>query len=136
MQAATAGFMRSFPMQKQTEKAFTDWADKQTGSKYTQAIESGTVPALVPTLDKYTEQNPLAAMGGAMAGKMAQYNAFNQLVDGTGYADAAQKAGGKLYDAAKKIPVLNRIVQPGFGEAAGACSQILAQTLCWIPTRA
>lgn len=125
LQAATAGFMRSFPMQKQTEKAFTNWADKQTGGKYTQAIESGTVPALVPTLDKYTEQNPLAAMGGAMAGKMAQYNAFNQLVDGTGYADAAQKAGGKLYDAAKKIPVLNRIVQPGFGEAAG---RVLADT--------
>lgn len=60
-----------------------------------------------------------------MAGKMAQYNAFNQLVDGTGYADAAQKAGGKLYDAAKKIPVLNRIVQPGFGEAAG---RVLADT--------
>uniref|UniRef100_UPI003FEF02F8 hypothetical protein n=1 Tax=Gemmiger formicilis TaxID=745368 RepID=UPI003FEF02F8 len=125
LQAATAGFMRSFPMQKQTEKAFTDWADKQTGDKYTQAIESGALPAVVPTLDKYTEQDPLAAMGGAMAGKMAQYNAFNQLVDGTGYADAAQKAGGKLYDAAKKIPVLNRIVQPGFGEAAG---RVLADT--------
>lgn len=125
LQAATAGFMRSFPMQKQTEKAFTDWADKQTGGKYTQTIENGTVPALVPTLDEYTEQDPLAAMGGAMAGKMAQYSAFNQLVDGTGYADAAQKAGGKLYDAAKKIPVLNRIVQPGFGEAAG---RVLADT--------
>lgn len=125
LQAATAGFMRSFPMQKQTEKAFTDWADKQTGDKYTQAIESGALPAVVPTLDKYTEQDPLAAMGGAMAGKMAQYNAFNQLVDGTGYADAVQKAGGKLYDAAKKIPVLNRIVQPGFGEAAG---RVLADT--------
>lgn len=125
LQAATAGFMRSFPMQKQTEKAFTDWAVKQTGGKYTQAIESGTVPALVPTLDKYTEQNPLAAIGGAMAGKAVQYNAFNQLVDGTKYADAAQKAGGKLYDAAKKIPVLQNIVQPGFGEAAG---RVLADT--------
>lgn len=125
LQAATAGFMRSFPMQKQTEKVFTDWADKQTGGKYTQAIESGTVPALVPTLDKYTEQNPLAAMGGSIAGKAVQYNAFNQLVDGTKYADAAQKAGGKLYDAAKKIPVLQNIVQPGFGEAAG---RVLADT--------
>lgn len=125
LQAATAGFMRSFPMQKQTEKAFTDWADKQTGGKYTQAIESGTVPALVPTLDKYTEQNPLAAMGGSIAGKAVQYNAFNQLVDGTKYADAAQKAGGKLYDAAKKIPVLQNIVQPGFGKAAG---RVLADT--------
>lgn len=125
LQAATAGFMRSFPLQKQTEKAVADWADEQTGGKYTQAIESGVLPAVVPTLDEYTEQNPLAAMGGAIAGKMAQYNAFNQLVDGTGYADAAQKAGGKLYDAAKKIPVLNRIVQPGFGEAAG---RVLADT--------
>lgn len=125
LQAATAGFMRSFPLQKQAEKAVADWADEQTGGKYTRAIESGVLPALVPTLDKYTEQDPLAAMGGAMAGKMAQYNAFNQLVDGTGYADAAQKAGGKLYDAAKKIPVLNRIVQPGFGEAAG---RVLADT--------
>lgn len=125
LQAATAGFMRSFPLQKQTEKAVTDWADEQTGGKYSQAIDNGVLPAVVPTLDKYTEQDPLAAMGGAMAGKMAQYNAFNQLVDGTGYADAAQKAGGKLYDAAKKIPVLNRIVQPGFGEAAG---RVLADT--------
>lgn len=125
LQAATAGFMRSFPLQRQTEQAFTDWADDQTGGKYSQAIDNGVLPALVPTLDKYTEQDPLAAMGGAMAGKMAQYNAFNQLVDGTGYADAAQKAGGKLYDAAKKIPVLNRIVQPGFGEAAG---RVLADT--------
>lgn len=125
LQAATAGFMRSFPLQKQTEQAFTDWADDQTGGKYSQAIDNGVLPAVVPTLDKYTEQDPLAAMGGAMAGKMAQYNAFNQLADGTGYADAAQKAGGKLYDAAKKIPVLNRIVQPGFGEAAG---RVLADT--------
>lgn len=125
LQAATAGFMRSFPLQKQSEQAFTDWADDQTSGKYSQAIDNGVLPALVPTLDKYAEQAPLAAMGGAMAGKMAQYNAFNQLVDGTGYADAAQKAGGKLYDAAKKIPVLNRIVQPGFGEAAG---RVLADT--------
>ena len=125
LQAATAGFMRSFPLQKQTEKAVADWADEQTGGKYTQAIDNGVLPAVVPMLDKYAEQDPLAAIGGAMAGKMAQYNAFNQLVDGTGYADAAQKAGGKLYDAAKKIPVLNRIVQPGFGEAAG---RVLADT--------
>lgn len=125
LQAATAGFMRSFPLQKQTEKAVTDWADEQTDGKYSQAIESGVLPAVVPTLDKYAEQDPLAAIGGAMAGKMAQYNAFNQLADGTGYADAAQKAGSKLYDAAKKIPVLNRIVQPGFGEAAG---RVLADT--------
>lgn len=125
LQAATAGFMRSFPLQKQTEKAVTDWADEQTGGKYSQAIDNGVLPAVVPTLDKYAEQDPLAAMGGAMAGKMAQYNAFNQLVDGTGYADAAQKVGGKLYDAAKKIPVLQNIVQPGFGEAAG---RVLADT--------
>lgn len=125
LQAATAGFMRSFPLQKQTEQAFTDWADKQTGGKYTQAVENGTIPAIVPTLDKYTEQDPLAAMAGTMAGKAVQYNAFNQLMDGTKYANAAQKAGGKLYDAAKNIPVLKDIVQPGFGEAAG---RVLADT--------
>ena len=54
-----------------------------------------------------------------MAGKAVQYNAFNSLVDGTKYADAAEKAGGKLYDAAKRVPVLGNILQPGFGEAAG-----------------
>lgn len=125
LQAFTAGLMRSFPLQKQTEKVFTDWADKQTGGKYTQAVESGALPAVVPTLDKYTEQDQLAAMAGSMAGKMAQYKYFNQLMAGTPYAAVAEKAGGKLYDAAKKIPVLQNIVQPGFGEAAG---RVLADT--------
>lgn len=125
LQAFTAGLMRSFPLQKQTEKAFTDWADKQTGGKYTHAVESGALPAVVPTLDKYTEQDQLAAMAGSMAGKMAQYKYFNQLMAGTPYAAVSEKAGGKLYDAAKKIPVLQNIVQPGFGEAAG---RVLADT--------
>lgn len=125
LQAFTAGLMRSFPLQKQTEKAVTDWADKQTGGKYSQAVDSGAIPALVPTLDKYAEQDQLAAMAGSMAGKMAQYKYFNQLVAGTPYAAAAEKAGGKLYDAAKKIPVLQNIVQPGFGEAAG---RVIADT--------
>ena len=125
LQAFTAGLMRSFPLQKQTEKAATDWADKQTGGKYSQAVDSGAIPALVPTLDKYAEQDQLAAMAGSMAGKMAQYKYFNQLVAGTPYAAAAEKAGGKLYDAAKKIPVLQNIVQPGFGEAAG---RVIADT--------
>lgn len=125
LQAFTAGLMRSFPLQKQTEKVFTDWADKQTGGKYTQAVESGALPAVVPTLDKYTEQDQLAAMAGSMAGKMAQYKYLNQLMAGTPYAAVAEKAGGKLYDAAKKIPVLQNIVQPGFGEAAG---RVLADT--------
>lgn len=125
LQAFTAGLMRSFPLQKQTEKVFTDWADKQTGGKYTKAVESGALPAVVPTLDKYTEQDQLAAMAGSMAGKMAQYKYLNQLMAGTPYAAVAEKAGGKLYDAAKKIPVLQNIVQPGFGEAAG---RVLADT--------
>lgn len=125
LQAFTAGLMRSFPLQKQTEKVFTDWADKQTGGKYTQAVESGALPAVVPTLDKYTEQDQLAAMAGSMAGKMAQYKYFNQLMADTPYAAVAEKAGGKLYDAAKKIPILQNIVQPGFGEAAG---RVLADT--------
>ena len=119
LQAATAGFMRSFPMQNQLDNAITNWADDKTNGKYSQARESGAVPGLLPTLDQYKEQDPLAALGGTMAGKAVQYNAFNSLVDGTKYADAAERAGGKIYDAAKHVPVLGNILQPGFGEAAG-----------------
>lgn len=125
LQAATAGFMRSFPMQNQLDNAITNWADDQTNGKYSQARESGAVPGLLPTLDQYKEQDPLAALGGSMAGKAVQYNAFNSLADGTKYADAAEKAGGKIYDAAKRVPVLGDILQPGFGEAAG---RIIADT--------
>ena len=125
LQAATAGFMRSFPMQNQLDNAITNWADDQTDGKYSQARESGAVPGLLPTLDQYKEQDPLAALGGSMAGKAVQYNAFNSLADGTKYADAAEKAGGKIYDAAKRVPVLGDILQPGFGEAAG---RIIADT--------
>lgn len=125
LQAATAGFMRSFPMQNQLDNAITNWADDQTDGKYSQARESGAVPDLLPTLDQYKEQDPLAALGGTMAGKAVQYNAFNSLVDGTKYADAAERAGGKIYDAAKHVPVLGNILQPGFGEAAG---RVIADT--------
>lgn len=125
LQAATAGFMRSFPMQNQLDNAITNWADDQTDGKYSQTRESGAVPGLLPTLDQYKEQDPLAALGGTMAGKAVQYNAFNSLVDGTKYADAAERAGGKIYDAAKHVPVLGNILQPGFGEAAG---RVIADT--------
>lgn len=125
LQAATAGFMRGFPMQNQLDNAITNWADDQTNGKYSQARESGAVPGLLPTLDQYKEQDPLAALGGTMAGKAVQYNAFNSLVDGTKYADAAERAGGKIYDAAKHVPVLGNILQPGFGEAAG---RVIADT--------
>lgn len=125
LQAATAGFMRSFPMQNQLDNAITNWADDKTNGKYSQARESGAVPGLLPTLDQYKEQDPLAALGGTMAGKAVQYNAFNSLVDGTKYADAAERAGSKIYDAAKHVPVLGNILQPGFGEAAG---RVIADT--------
>lgn len=125
LQAATAGFMRSFPMQNQLDNAIANWTDDQTNGKYSQARESGAVPGLLPTLDQYKEQDPLAALGGTMAGKAVQYNAFNSLVDGTKYADAAERAGGKIYDAAKHVPVLGNILQPGFGEAAG---RVIADT--------
>lgn len=125
LQAATAGFMRSFPMQNQLDNAITNWADDKTNGKYSQARESGAVPGLLPTLDQYKEQDPLAALVGTMAGKAVQYNAFNSLVDGTKYADAAERAGGKIYDAAKHVPVLGNILQPGFGEAAG---RVIADT--------
>lgn len=125
LQAATAGFMRSFPMQNQLDNAITNWADDQTNGKYSQARESGAVPGLLPTLDQYKAQNPLAALGGSVAGKAVQYNAFNALADGTKYADAAEKAGGKIYDAAKHVPWLSNVLQPGFGEAAG---RVIADT--------
>lgn len=125
LQAATAGFMRSFPMQNQLDNAITNWADDQTNGKYSQARESGAVPGLMPTLDQYKAQDPLAALGGSVAGKAVQYNAFNALADGTKYADAAEKAGGKIYDAAKHVPGLSNVLQPGFGEAAG---RVIADT--------
>lgn len=125
LQAATAGFMRSFPMQNQLDNAIANWTDDQTNGKYSQARESGAVPGLLPTLDQYKAQDPLAALGGSVAGKAVQYNAFNSLVDGTKYADAAERAGGKIYDAAKHVPVLGNILQPGFGEAAG---RVIADT--------
>lgn len=125
LQAATAGFMSSFPMQNQLDSMVTNWADDQTNGKYSQARESGTVPGLLPTLNQYKEQDPLAALGGSMTGKAVQYNAFNSLVNGTKYADAAEKAGGKIYGAAKRVPVLSNILQPGFGEAAG---RVIADT--------
>lgn len=125
LQAATAGFMRSFPMQNQLDNTITNWADDQTDGKYSQARESGAVPGLLPTLDQYKAQDPLAALGGSVAGKAVQYNAFNALADGTKYADAAEKAGGKIYDAAKHVPGLSNVLQPGFGEAAG---RVIADT--------
>lgn len=125
LQAATAGFMRSFPMQNQLDNAITNWADDQTNGKYSQARESGAVPGLLPTLDQYKAQDPLAALGGSVAGKAVQYNAFNALADGTKYADAAEKAGGKIYDAAKHVPGLSNVLQPGFCEAAG---RVIADT--------
>lgn len=48
LQAATAGFMRSFPMQNQLDNAITNWADDQTNGKYSQARESGAVRACCP----------------------------------------------------------------------------------------
>ena len=125
LQAATAGFMRSFPMQNQLDNTITNWADDQTDGKYSQARESGAVPGLLPTQDQYKAQDPLAALGGSVAGKAVQYNAFNALADGTKYADAAEKAGGKIYDAAKHVPGLSNVLQPGFGEAAG---RVIADT--------
>ena len=125
LQAATAGFMRSFPMQNQLDNAITNWADDKTNGKYSQARESGAVPGLLPTLDRYKAQDPLAALGGSVAGKAVQYNAFNALADGTKYADAAEKASGKIYDAAKHVPGLGNVLQPGFGEAAG---RVIADT--------
>ena len=116
-QAFTAGLYGAFPFatkasDKLAETANSIYPDKE-------------IPVLSKTLDETKSYDPLAAFAGNMAGQRMKYKLFNTAVEGTKYADAAQKAGGKLYNAAKNIPVLKDIVQPGFGEAAG---RVLADT--------
>ena len=116
-QAFTAGLYGAFP--------FTTKASDKLAETANSIYPDKEIPVLSKTLDETKSYDPLAAFAGNMAGQSMKYKLFNTAVEGTKYADAAQKAGGKLYDAAKKIPVLQNIVQPGFGEAAG---RVLADT--------
>lgn len=115
MQAFTSGLMTSVPFLKQADKTVKSLG----GNAYSKAIEDGVVPDTLQTLQKYQDQNKLAAAAGTMAGKSAQYATFNNLMAGTPLADTMGKVGGKVMGAASKIPVLGRFATPAAGEALG-----------------
>ena len=119
MQAFTAGLMTSVPFVKQVDSAIKDYGNKATNGQYGKALESGTVADFLPALENYQEQNRIAAGAGTMAGKAAQYNLFNNLMEGTPLAETMGKVGGKVASAASKVPVLGRFATPAAGEALG-----------------
>lgn len=119
MQAFTAGLMTSVPFVKQVDSAIKDYGNKATNGQYGKALESGAVADFLPTLENYQEQNRIAAGAGTMAGKAAQYNLFNNLMEGTPLAETMGKVGGKVAGAASKVPVLGRFATPAAGEALG-----------------
>lgn len=119
MQAFTAGLMTSVPFEKQVDSAIKDYANKATNGQYKKALESGAVTDFLPALENSKEQNRIAAGAGTMAGKAAQYNLFNSLMEGTPLAETMGKVGGKVAGAASKVPVLGRFATPAAGEALG-----------------
>lgn len=119
MQAFAGGLMTSVPFLKQVDSAIKDYGNKATNGKYGEAIDNGVIPDTLPTLENYQEQNRIAAGVGTMAGKAAQYNLFNNLMEGTPLAETMGKVGGKVAGAASKVPVLGRFAAPAAGEALG-----------------
>lgn len=119
MQAFTSGLMTSVPFLKQVDSAVKDYGNKATNGQYGTALESGAVADVLPTLENYQEQNRIAAGAGTMAGKAAQYNLFNNLMEGTPLAETMGKVGGKVASAASKVPVLGQFATPAAGEALG-----------------
>lgn len=119
MQAFAGGLMTSVPFLKQVDSAIKDYGNKATNGQYGKALESGAVADFLPTLENYQEQNRIAAGAGTMAGKAAQYNLFNNLMEGTPLADTMGKVGGKVAGAASKVPVLGQFATPAAGEALG-----------------
>lgn len=119
MQAFTSGLMTSVPFLKQVDSAVKDYGNKATNGQYGKVLESGAVADFLPALENYQEQNRIAAGAGTMAGKAAQYNLFNNLMEGTPLAETMGKVGGKVAGAASKVPVLGRFATPAAGEALG-----------------
>lgn len=119
MQAFAGGLMTSVPFLKQVDSAIKDYGNKATNGQYGKALESGAVADFLPTLENYQEQNRIAAGAGTMIGKAAQYNLFNNLMEGTPLAETMGKVGGKVAGAASKVPVLGRFATPAAGEALG-----------------
>lgn len=119
MQAFTSGLMTSVPFLKQVDSAVKDYGNKATNGQYGKALESGAVADVLPTLENYQAQNRIAAGAGTMAGKAAQYNLFNNLMEGTPLAETMGKVGGKVASASSKVPVLGRFATPAAGDALG-----------------
>lgn len=119
MQAFTSGLMTSVPFLKQVDSAIKDYGNKATNGKYGEAIDNGVIPDTLQTLENYQEQNRIAAGAGTMAGKAAQYNLFNNLMEGTPLAETMGKVGGKVAGAASKVPVLGQFATSAAGEALG-----------------
>lgn len=119
MQAFTSGLMTSVPFLKQVDSAVKDYGNKATNGQYGKALESDAVADFLPTLENYQAQNRIAAGAGTMAGKAAQYNLFNNLMEGTPLAETMGKVGGKVASAASKVPVLGRFATPAAGKALG-----------------
>lgn len=119
MQAFTAGLMTSVPFLKQMDSTVKDYGNKATNGQYGKALESGAVADFLPALENYKEQNRIAAGAGTMAGKAAQYNLFNNLMEGTPLAETMGNVGGKVAGAASKVPVLGQFATPAAGEALG-----------------
>lgn len=115
MQAFTSGLVTSVPFLKQVDKAVKSLG----GNDYSKAIEDGVIPDTLETLQGYQDQNKLAAAAGTMAGKIAQYATFNNLMAGTPLADTMGKVGRKVMGAASNIPGLERFATPAAGEALG-----------------
>lgn len=119
MQAFTAGLMTSVPFLKQVDSAVKDYGNKATNGQYGKALESGAVADFLPALENSKEQNRIAAGAGTMIGKAAQYNLFNNLMEGTPLAETMGKEGSKVASAASKVPVLGQFATPAAGEALG-----------------
>lgn len=117
--AFTSGLMTSVPFLNQINSSIKDFGDKATNGKYGEAIDSGVVPDVLPTLENYQTQNRIAAGAGTMAGKTAQYNLFNNLMDGTPLAETMGQVGSKITDAASNVPGLGKLATPAVGEALG-----------------
>ena len=114
-QAFTSGLFTSVPLLQQADDAIQSLG----GESYQKAIENGVVPDTLSVLQGYENQNKLAAAAGTMAGKGAQYAAFNSLMEGTLLAGAIGKVGGNVMGAASSIPVLGKLATPAAGEALG-----------------
>lgn len=114
-QAFTAGMYDSIPFLTKSVDKLTDIANA-TGAE---------LPQLSNAIEGAKSYDPLAAAAGTIVGKGMQYNLFNTAMAGTPLAQTMGKAGNAVVGQAQKIPVLQNIVQPGFGEAAG---RVLADT--------